>query len=117
RELQIREARPDRVVDDADRRDLGDNVAGNAQDAVLVLAPDRGRPERLVDVGDVAQVDGRAPGGAREERDGAQVLGAGEVLPREHHAQVELPVPFGEARGDGAVERGPDRLADADDVE
>src|SRR5690606_36429472 len=66
---------------------------------------------------DVTQVDRRAPGGARKERDGPEVLRALEVLAREHHAQVELAVPLREAGRNGSVERRADRLPDAHDIE
>jgi hypothetical protein len=60
---------------------------------------------------------GAPSGGAGEERDGAQVLGAGEALPGEHDPQVVLLVAGREARGHGAVERGAQRLADGGRVE
>src|SRR5690606_24317690 len=115
--LESGESGADRVVHRTDVGDFVDDVAREPEDAVLVLTVDGCRRDGRVDAGDIAQIDGRATGNAGEERDRSDVLGAGELLARQTHAQVVLLVAGREARRDRAVERSADRLADRGDVQ
>ena len=58
------EPRADGVVDGSDGRNFVDDVAGQSEDAVLVLAIDLGRTGGGVHAGDIAEIDGRAAGDA-----------------------------------------------------